>query len=62
MMMPTQATIIHLDSTTATTATTTITTDGNYDNNNNNNNNNYYYISIHRNTKLLTIPHVVHNE
>jgi len=63
MIMPTKATIIHLDSTTTTTTTTITTTDVNYDdddNNNNNNNNNYN--SMHRNTKLLTIPHIVHNE
>jgi len=53
MMMPTKATIIHLDSTTTTTTTT-----GNYDNNNDSNN----YIPMHRNTKLLTISHIVHNE
>jgi hypothetical protein len=57
MMMPTKATIIHLDSTTTTTTTTTTitTTDGNYVNNNNN-------ISMNGNTKLLTISHIVHSE
>jgi hypothetical protein len=54
MMMPTKATIIHLDSTTA---------DVNYDDDDDdNNNNNKNYISMHMNTKLLTIPHILHNE